>query len=77
MTNLLKKLKPEIVQLIENDLKEYPSSTTILMNELKSTYYINELKYFAILDIEGYYKKAFGNRPNLAWSCLVDNYNDL
>ena len=57
MTNLLQKLKPEIQELINKDLLEYPTSTTILINELTSTYFMNELKYFCILDIESYFRK--------------------
>jgi hypothetical protein len=77
MTNLLQKLKPEIQELIKKDLLEYPHSTQLLINELTSTYYINDLKYFCILDIQSLYWRAFNERTNLAWDCLVENYNQL
>jgi hypothetical protein len=77
MTNLLKKLRPEILHLLNEDLIEYPNSTKILINELTSTYYINDLKYFAILDIQSLYWRAFNKRTNVAWDCLIENYNDL
>ncbi len=77
MKNLLEKLKPQIKELINNDLLEYPTSTTLLINELTSTYYMNELKYFCILDIESYFRKVYGYQPSNAWDCLVENYNEL
>jgi len=77
MKNLLEKLKPQIQELINNDLLEYPTSTQLLINELTSTYYMNELKYFCILDIENYFSKVYNHRPSNAWDCLVENYNEL
>jgi hypothetical protein len=77
MTNLLQKLKPEIQDLINKDLLEYPHSTQILINELSSTYYINDLKYFCILDIERYFLKLYKELPSTPWDCLVENYEKL
>lgn len=77
MTNLLQKLRPEILQLLNEDLIKYPNSTQLLINELTSTYYINELKYFCILDIQGYYIKIYKDKPLTAWDCLVENYDKL
>lgn len=77
MTNLLQKLKPEIQDLINKDLLEYPHSTQLLINELTSTYYINDLKYFCILDIENYFRKLYKEVPSTPWDCLVINYDKL
>lgn len=77
MKNLLEKLKPEIQELINNDLLEYPHSTPLLINELISTYYISDLKYFCILDIEKYYRKIYNENSSTPWDCLVKDYDKL
>ena len=77
MKNLFEKLKPEIRDVINNHFVENPTGSELLINELKSAYFINDLKYFAILDIQHFHFKAFGKAPIHAWDCLVDNYINL
>lgn len=72
MKNLFEKLKPEIRLAIENDMADYPASTTLIINALKGEQYINNLRYTFIIDIERYYRDAYKCSPNSAWDCIIN-----
>lgn len=52
--NLFERLDPKIKELIEKDAIEFPTSSRLITDELKSTFYLSDLKYRYIVQLEGY-----------------------
>lgn len=72
MENLLQRLKPELRLKIEDDLTVYPSMISALITELKAKYYINDVKYMHILDLETYFRQTYDQFWNTPWDCLIN-----
>lgn len=73
MKNLFDKLKPEIKAAIEVDLEKYPNSTSALVNHLKDTHYVTDLKYGEALKLMSYHYEKLGKYPGSAYECFLDN----
>ena len=72
MKNLLEKMKPEIILAINQDYLQYPSLKEEIFNELNSKKFVTNLEYRYIIDLERFYKIAFGNFPTKVWDCLTE-----
>jgi hypothetical protein len=72
MKNLLERLKPEILDLIEIDAIKYPLASKWLKDELQNLFYVNDIKYAYIVQLESYYLNAFNTFPKNAW----ENFNE-
>lgn len=72
MENLLQRLKPELRLKIENDITVYPNMIAALITELESNYYINDVKYMYILDLETYFRHTYDKLWVTPWDCLIN-----
>ena len=72
MENLLQRLKPELRLKIEDDIIVYPSMIAALITELKEKYYINDVKYMHILDLETYFRQTYDELWSTPWDCLIN-----
>jgi hypothetical protein len=72
MENLLQRLKPELRLKIEDDITVYPSMIAELITELKGKYYINDVKYMHILDLETYFRQTYDQFWVTPWDCLIN-----
>lgn len=72
MENLLQRLRPELRTIIEQDIDKNPFRIAELTEELKTKFYMNDVKYMHIIDLENYYYLTFGFLPKNAWECLID-----
>ncbi len=72
MENLLQRLKPELRLKIENDITVYPNMIAALITELESNYYINDVKYMHILDLETYFRHTYDKLWVTPWDCLIN-----
>jgi len=70
MENLLQRLKPELRLKITDDITVYPRMIAALITELESNYFINDVRYMHILDLETYFRQTYGNLPVTPWDCL-------
>jgi len=73
MQNLLERLKPEILEVIEDYNKRFPLVIKNLKDELGNLYYVNDIKYQYIIELESYYLSAFNKFPNNAWENFIEN----
>lgn len=73
MKNLLERLKPEILFHINNDIAKYPLAVQELKNELGKLYYVNDLKYQFIIQLDTYYLNAFNRLPKSGWENFIEN----
>lgn len=73
MKNLLEKLKPEILKEIEESANRYPLATRELKDELKSIYYISDIRYGFIIQLDSYHLAAFNKLPNNAWENFTND----
>lgn len=71
MQNLLERLKPEILQVMEEYNERYPLTITELKDELKNLYYVNDIKYHYILRLENFYFFAFSKFPSNGWENFI------
>ncbi len=67
MKNLLERLKPELLNEIEKSVDKYPFAVKELKNELKDLFYVSDIKYGNIVQLESYFLCAFNRLPNNAW----------
>jgi hypothetical protein len=72
MKNLLEKLKPEILNEIEKDCSRYPLAVEELKNELAKLFYVSDIRYAYIIQLDSYYLNAFYKLPYNAW----ENFNE-
>lgn len=72
MKKLIESLKPEILEVIENDRILYPNSIQLLLDALEQNFFVSDLKYSVALDLMSKYRSAFGLLPNNAWECFVE-----
>lgn len=72
MENLLQRLKPELRLKITDDITVYPRMIAALITELESKYYINDVKYMHILDLENYYRNTYDEFWVTPWDCLIN-----
>ena len=72
MENLLQKLKPELRLKIMDDITVYPRMIAALITELESNYYINDVKYMHILDLETYFRQTYNKLWVTPWDCLIN-----
>ena len=72
MKNLLERLKPEILTEIEKSADKYPYAVQELRNELKDLFYVSDVKYGNIVQLETYFLCAFNRLPNNAWENFIN-----
>jgi hypothetical protein len=72
MENLLQRLKPELRLKITDDITVYPRMIAALITELEEKYYINDVKYMHILDLENYYRNTYDQFWVTPWDCLIN-----
>ena len=72
MQNLLEKLKPEILKAIEESSDKYPLVAEDLKNELKNLFYVSDVRYGSIVQLDSYYLNAFYKLPNNAWEHFIN-----
>jgi hypothetical protein len=72
MKNLLERLKPEILNEIEKTLGKYPLAVMELKQELEKLYYVSDIKYGTIVQLDSYYLNAFYKLPNNAWEHFIN-----
>ena len=72
MKNLLEKLKSEILNLIELDASRYPLAAKELKDELQKLYYVSDIKYGFIIQLESYYLASFNLLPKNAWENFIN-----
>jgi hypothetical protein len=68
MKNLLEQLKPEILNEINNSADKYPMAVMELKKELESLYYVSDIRYGSVIQLDSYYLAAFNTLPNNAWA---------
>lgn len=73
MKNLLERLKPEILQEMDSQFNAYPLVVKELKNELENLYYVNDIRYQFIIQLESYYLSAFNRFPANGWENFIDN----
>lgn len=73
MKNLLERLKPEILIEMEKYNKQYPLAIKELKNELENLYYVNDIRYQYIIQLETYHLSAFNKFPNNGWENFIEN----
>jgi hypothetical protein len=71
MKNLLEQLKPEILKQIEFDADRFPLAAKELKDELQKLYYVSDIRYSFIVQLESYYLNAFNEFPKNGW----ENFN--
>lgn len=72
MKNLLERLKPEIANAINEAEIQYPLLVLELKNELSNLFYVSDLRYGSIVQLETYYLLAFNKIPSNGW----ENFNN-
>ena len=72
LTNLVKRLKPEIVSLIEKDRVRYPTTTEALLATLGRIEYIGDIPYSIYLQLALHHRDAFGFLPESLYKCFLD-----
>lgn len=55
MKNLLKRLKPEYREMLEENRKIYPSSVSLIIEDLATNYFYTDLKYSVIGMLVSYF----------------------
>lgn len=73
MKNLLERLKPEILQEMENRYNVYPLVIKELKNELENLYYVNDIRYQFIIQLESMHLAAFNEFPKNGWEHFNNN----
>lgn len=73
MKNLLERLKPEILQEMDSQFNAYPLVIKELKNELENLYYVNDIRYQFIIQLESYYLAAFNKFPANGWENFIEN----
>jgi hypothetical protein len=73
MQNLLERLKPEILEVMEDYNKSYPLVVKELKDELQNLNYVNDIRYQFIIQLETYYLSAFNKFPSNAWENFIEN----
>jgi hypothetical protein len=71
MQNLLERLKPEILQVMEEYNERYPLVIKELKDELKNLYYVNDIRYHYIIRLESFYFFAFSKFPSNGWENFI------
>lgn len=70
LTPLIEQLKPELKAYFETQRQLYPNNVQRVYDHLSSTFYVSDVKYEYIIDLEWAYKnvnkKGFVN----AWDCF-------
>ena len=72
LTNLVKRLKPEIVSLIEKDRVRYPTTVESLLATLGRLEYIGDIPYSIYLQLVIHHRAAFGFPPESLFNCFLD-----
>ena len=72
MKNLLEKLKPEIINQIEESVDRYPLAVQDLKNELENLFYVSDVKYGTIVQLDSYFLCAYNKLPNNAWEHFIN-----
>lgn len=72
MKNLLEKLKPEILNQIEESVDRYPLAVQDLKNELQNLFYVSDVKYGTIVQLDTYFLSAYNKLPNNAWEHFIN-----
>jgi hypothetical protein len=72
MKNLLENLKPEILKSIEESADKYPLAVLELKQELEKLYYVSDIRYGFIVQLDTYYFNAFYKLPNNAWEHFIN-----
>jgi hypothetical protein len=72
MKNLLERLKPEILTEIEKTVDKYPFAVKELTNELKDLFYVSDIKYGNIVQLDTYFLNAYNRLPNNAWEHFIN-----
>lgn len=57
MESLYERIKPEVIEAIEKDSKEFPSLTASLLDHMKSTVFVDEMQVGQATRL---YKYAYG-----------------
>jgi len=71
MKNLLEQLKPEILKQINDSTDKYPLVVQELKKELESLYYVSDVRYGSIVQLDSYFLCAFNRLPNNAWEHFI------
>lgn len=71
--NLLERIKPEILQVINQDREKYPSSMENILSHLKDNFWVTDVHYGIAMDIMYNFKKAFKKQPESLWECFEEN----
>jgi hypothetical protein len=72
MKNLLEQLKPEILKEINDSAEKYPLAVIELKKELESLYYVSDIRYGSVIQLDSYHLAAFNNLPNNAWANFIN-----
>lgn len=72
MKNLLEKLKPEILNQIEESVDRYPLAVQDLKNELQNLFYVSDVKYGTIVQLDTYFLSVYNKLPNNAWEHFIN-----
>lgn len=73
MKNLLQRLKPEILIEMDKYNEKYPLVIKELKNELENLYYVNDIRYQFIIQLETYYLAAYNKFPANGWENFIEN----
>jgi hypothetical protein len=72
MKNLLEQLKPEILNQINESAEKYPLIVIELKQELEKLYYVSDVRYGSIVQLDTYFLCAFNRLPNNAWEHFIN-----
>lgn len=72
MKNLLEKLKPEILKELDKSADKFPSVIKEIKDELESLYYISDIRYGTIIQLDSYFLCAFNKLPNNGWQNFIN-----
>jgi len=72
MKNLLEKLKPEVLNEIEKSADKYPLAVMELKQELEKLYYVIDVRYGDIVQLDTYFLCAFNRLPNNGWEHFIN-----
>lgn len=73
MKNLLERIKPEILKEIDNSYDTFPSVVQELKDELASLYYVSDVRYGTIIQLDNYYLSTFNQLPNNGWQNFIND----
>jgi len=72
MKNLFERLKPEVKEIIEQELVDFPYTMKNIKEDLIQNYLVGDIKYSNFITLSSFYHKANNKTANTAWDLFND-----